>query len=99
MDSESSSEVSVSSSNSQNDNPREITEVSEFSESLADFVEAHDLPTENMLVDVGKRKSVFLNLEKAISDLSEEQRERSLYLSKFSAAVAGGLFDAALNYL
>ncbi|MFF9101480.1 hypothetical protein ACF1AU_12990 [Streptomyces rubrogriseus] len=38
-------------------------------------------------------------MDDALEVLSEPQRQNSLYLSKFFAAVSAGLFDAALNYL
>ena len=34
-----------------------------------------------------------------ISQIEPNEKEQSLYLSKFIAGVASGLFDAALNYL
>ncbi len=39
------------------------------------------------------------NVEGALARLEDEDRSRSYYVSKMIAAVAGGLFDAALNYL
>jgi hypothetical protein len=42
---------------------------------------------------------VFQNSLKALSRLPEHKRETSIYISKFLAATASGLFDAALNYL
>lgn len=102
MTSESNPDMSASEGNPNNnggDKGDKIAKVDDFSRSLVQFVDEHNLPTENILVEVEERKRVLHNLEDALSDLYEDQRERSLYLSKFSAAVATGLFDAALNYL
>jgi hypothetical protein len=52
-----------------------------------------------VLVSIDERQAVFTNFAKAIDLIPMEDRGRSLYLSKFLAAVGAGLFDAALNYL
>lgn len=57
------------------------------------------LPTENVLVPVDERVRVFNNIADTLKRLPVEHVARSMYLSKYLAAVASGLFDAALNYL
>jgi len=57
------------------------------------------LPQENILVDVKERVKVFKNIESVVSEIQPEQRTNSIYISKFLAAAAAGLFDASLNYL
>lgn len=57
------------------------------------------LPSENVLVPVDQRVRVFNSIEATLKLLPDDHRERSAYLAKFLAAVASGLFDAALNYL
>lgn len=62
-------------------------------------MEAFGLPSSNVLVPFEQRLRVLRSFEDAIGELDEERRMRSFYLSKCMAAVAAGLFDAALNYL
>ncbi len=71
----------------------------DFEVALMNFLEQHDLPTENMFVSVSQRLNVFKNLDGVIVQIGKYEKLQSLYLSKFIAAVASGLFDAALNYL
>lgn len=46
-----------------------------------------------------ERSKVFKNIDDVLSLLPTSQKGGSMYLSKFLAATASGLFDAALNYL
>jgi hypothetical protein len=70
-----------------------------FETGLLKFIGDHGLPADGVLVSVPERLNVFRNLETVLTRLSGEHRERSVYVSKFIAASAAGLFDAALNYL
>ncbi|MFD2520190.1 hypothetical protein [Emticicia soli] len=70
-----------------------------FENDLITFLEQHNLPSNNIFVDVSERVNVFKNLEDVISKIDTREIQQSLYLSKFIAGVASGLFDAALNYL
>lgn len=63
------------------------------------FIGQHGLPTVNVLVPVAERLKVFGNVEDVLELLSDEHKRQSVYISKFIAAAASGLFDAALNYL
>jgi len=74
-------------------------EIRQFEESLLGFLESNGLPTASVLVPINQRITVFRNIPDAITQLDEERKSQSLYISKFIAAVASGLFDAALNYL
>jgi hypothetical protein len=73
--------------------------LSNIEAALANFVEFLGLPSSNILADNAQRSMVFRNIESVILQLDSELRSQSVYLSKFIAAVASGLFDAALNYL
>jgi hypothetical protein len=42
---------------------------------------------------------VFSNVEGVLALLSHDYKQQSIYVSKFIAAAASGLFDSALNYL
>jgi hypothetical protein len=63
------------------------------------FIAQHGLPTANVLVPVTERLRIFGNVEDVLALLDKEHKEKSIYVSKFIAAAASGLFDAALNYL
>ncbi len=71
----------------------------DFEGGLVTFLEQHNLPSEGIFVDVPERLNVFKNLEGVIVQIDAKEKQQSLYLSKFIAGVASGLFDAALNYL
>ena len=75
------------------------TLVAEFEEAMLAELAGIGLPSEGVLVSIEQRRAVFTNFQQAIDILPIEDRGRSLYLSKFLAAVGAGLFDAALNYL
>lgn len=70
-----------------------------FETELIRFIDSLGLPAENILVGIPERVKVFKNIESVLELISDEQRENSVYISKYISAVASGLFDAALNYL
>lgn len=70
-----------------------------FNQPLADFLQQIGLPTEDVLSSLTERKQVIKSLEDIISIVPNSERTEALYLSKFTVAVAVGLFDGALNYL
>ena len=70
-----------------------------FSEGLSNYLNDLGLPSTGILVPVNERMKVIKNLPDISGELSEEQRKRAMYISKFVAACAAGLFDAALNFL
>lgn len=73
--------------------------LSEIEAALAGFVGYLGLPSTDILADKRQRSIVFQNIETVILQVEPELRAQSMYMSKFIAAVASGLFDAALNYL
>jgi len=70
-----------------------------FEEGFLSVVESYGLPSQNIFVAVPERAMVFRNVDAVLHQLANEQKSNSVYLSKFLAATASGLFDAALNYL
>jgi len=70
-----------------------------FEVGLLKFIGERGLPIQGVLVAVPERVNVLRNLEQIVERLEAGQRARSVYVSKFIAASAAGLFDAALNYL
>lgn len=75
------------------------SQLMEFETGLIRFLKGQNLPSDNILVPVTERFNVISNLPNIIFRLDAEDRVRSVYISKFVAAVSSGLFDAALNYL
>ncbi|NES45146.1 MAG: hypothetical protein F6K20_28480 [Moorea sp. SIO2C4] len=80
--------------------PQDVTvEIERIEASLIDFLEEQGLPNQSVLVSIDERTAVFRNITSVLTKIDNEQKARSIYISKFIAAVASGLFDAALNYL
>ncbi|HEY9295110.1 MAG TPA: hypothetical protein VIQ31_01820 [Phormidium sp.] len=75
------------------------SQIKKFEDGLLEFIDQYGLPTNQVLVKVSERLKVFSNVEGVMERIDIEQRQRSIYISKFIAAAASGLFDAALNYL
>jgi hypothetical protein len=73
--------------------------VDQYSSELMAYISGMGLPTEGVLVPVSERRRVIMNLPEVVSNVASERRSEAMYVSKFVAACAGGLFDAALNYL
>jgi hypothetical protein len=73
--------------------------VDQYSSELMAYVGGLGLPIEGMLVPVSERRRVIANLPEVVGNVPAERRTEAMYISKFVAACAGGLFDAALNYL
>jgi hypothetical protein len=70
-----------------------------FEKVFLEVVHKYGLPSENIFVAVPERAVVFRNSSIQLQLLEKVKKEESIYLTKFLADVASGLFDAALNYL
>ncbi len=70
-----------------------------FEDKILDGMKSYGLPVENVLVPVNERVVVFRNVGSVLRKIEDDQKVNSVYFSKFLAAAAVGLFDAALNYL
>jgi hypothetical protein len=70
-----------------------------FDLALLEGLDRFGLPTQGILVPVRQREGVIAQIPEILETIPLVQRASSAYLSKFVAAVAAGLFDAALNYL
>ena len=81
----------------------QLTEVdqnlSRIHQGLSEYLKSLGLPSENILVPLDERLEVVTILPSVVNRMTQQQRETASYVSKFTAAVAIGLFDAALNYL
>ena len=75
------------------------SELLKLEKTLIKSLERLSLPTSNIFVPVSERATVFFNVERVLSRLSDTKLQNSVYITKYLAAVASGLFDAALNYL
>jgi hypothetical protein len=76
-----------------------LAELQTFEQGLVQFIAGQGLPTSKVLVPVPERLRVFGNVEHVLGRLDAARKADSAYISKFLAAAASGLFDAALNYL
>jgi hypothetical protein len=70
-----------------------------FEKGILKNIESYGLPINNILVPLDERMVVFKNIETPLLKIHQDEKINSIYFSKFLAAVAVGLFDAALNYL
>jgi hypothetical protein len=74
-------------------------EIERFEETLVSFLNSQGLPSDGLFATVPNRAVVINNFPNVITRIRPEEIEKSVYISKFLASVASGLFDAALNYL
>jgi hypothetical protein len=70
-----------------------------FNSPLAEYLGTLGLPVHDVLYPISERRNIINALESALEVLPIDQREKAYYLTKFTVAVAVGLFDGALNYL
>ena len=80
-------------------NDGQILDVTQFDNAIVQYLNYLGLPSNNLFAPISERSKVFKNVEDVFTSIDAQNLPKSLYLSKFIAAVAGGLFDAALNYL
>jgi hypothetical protein len=82
-----------------NQQPGYVTRIQNFETELLNFIAQQNLPTESVFIGIDERIVVFQTITRVLDRIPAEQKPRSIYISKFIAAIAAGLFDAALNYL
>lgn len=80
-------------------NERVVTTLEQINTPLNNYVKSNNLPIDNILAPAKESSILFTFFPNAISDLSDEQKQDSEYLTKFAVACAVGLFDGALNFL
>jgi len=73
--------------------------IDRFSQPLARYIESLGLPIDDVLDPISERKNIINALEEALEILPIDERAKAYYLTKFTVAIAVGLFDGALNYL
>jgi len=79
--------------------PNTNDDIKRFENTLLNYIGNLGLPTESVFAPVQQRFVVFQNANGVVALIDGEVLPTSIYISKFLAAVAAGLFDAALNYL
>lgn len=80
--------------------PRDLSRnLDELTDGLNAYLEYLGLPTDSVIVETAQRKQAINNMSFVVSELDADQKRAATYLSKFVAACAVGLFDAALSYL
>jgi len=72
-------------------------QVDQFSERLSSYLCYLGLPAENVLVELSERRLIINIMPNIIRRLTDDQKIKSYYISKFIASCLSGLFDAALN--
>jgi hypothetical protein len=75
--------------------PAYDVQLQEFEQGLLGFLDQHGLPSQSILVSVPERLAVFGNIKPVINRLPDDKKKSSIYVSKFVAACASGLFDGA----
>ncbi|MGL6031883.1 MAG: hypothetical protein ACRC0Q_06925 [Kurthia gibsonii] len=75
--------------------PYELTNTSGFQSYLREL----GLPYENILASDQEKAMLQVSLPMVMKTIPEQSKKDAMYLSKFVAASAIGLYDAALNYL
>lgn len=75
------------------------TTITSFQSPLVAYLDDLSLPIDGVVRPIDDIRSVVDSLKDALSVLPLEERQRSLYLTKFAIAASVGLFDGALNYL
>ena len=73
--------------------------VEAFGTQLNSYLDQVGLPNDDILAPFDRRRPVFQNMPTVLDALTNDQKSDAVYISKFAAACAVGLFDAALNYL
>ena len=76
-----------------------VMQLQSFEKGFLEVIQSYGLPSDNIFVSVPERAVVFRNVGVPLQQIDKDKRDESFYLTKFLAAVASGLFDAALNYL
>ena len=76
-----------------------LIQLNEFENGLKQVLSLYSLPIEGVFVNIPERVNVFKNLDSVLAQISNDEKAQSLYLSKFIASTASGLFDASINYL
>ena len=75
------------------------TTISDFNEPFTNYLENLGLPTEGILAPISERQIIINSIENEINMIPENNKQVAVYLTRFLASVAAGLFDGAITYL
>lgn len=73
--------------------------IDDLHKQLEGYLSHIGLPVRNVVVPIAERKKVISSLEDTLAIIPVDDRIKAQYLSKYTVAIAVGLFDGALNYL
>lgn len=76
-----------------------VSPISELNAQLEGYLQSIGLPIVDVVAPITERKKVISQLSDALDILPHSERAKAHYLSRFTIAIAAGLFDGALNYL
>ena len=76
-----------------------VSPIGELSTQLESYLVDIGLPTIDVVAPIAERKKVITQLSDVLGILPYSDRGKAHYLSRFTIAIAAGLFDGALNYL
>lgn len=76
-----------------------VSPIGELNAQLQGYLMNVGLPVSDVVAPIAERKKVIAQLADALNILPHAERAKAHYLSRFTIAIAAGLFDGALNYL
>lgn len=76
-----------------------VSPIGELNTQLEGYLVNVGLPVNNVVASIAERKKVIAQFADALEILPLADRGKAHYLSRFTIAIAAGLFDGALNYL
>lgn len=76
-----------------------VSPIGELNAHLEGYLVNVGLPVSDVVAPIAERKKVIAQLADALEIIPYADRGKAHYLSRFTIAIAAGLFDGALNYL
>lgn len=76
-----------------------VSPIGELNTQLEGYLANVGLPVTDVVAPIAERKKIITQLSDALAILPHADRAKAHYLSRFTIAIAAGLFDGALNYL
>jgi hypothetical protein len=76
-----------------------VSPIGELNAQLEGYLVNVGLPVSDVVAPIAERKKIIAQLADALEILPHADRGKAHYLSRFTIAIAAGLFDGALNYL
>jgi hypothetical protein len=76
-----------------------VSPIGELNVQLEAYLVNVGLPINDVVAPIAERKKIIAQLADALEIIPYDDRGKAHYLSRFTIAIAAGLFDGALNYL